>query len=288
MIEGGTSPAAPAALLSFFPAQDEGGAGSWLKILVFLAVFIGPAILKAIQESAAKKKEARGAARAPRADAPEEVEVSVEELEAPSADVKEAELSGREQWERLLRGESPDPPPIPSAPAQPSVPAMPQRRVLTQSRALTEEAPLTDARGLTEIRRPEVALPEQSLEAAQSYDTPGAKPPRLAEDFADFAPQQGLASDREGRPAAHVGAAAGFSGAQEFASFDETGATGRKLKQEIGAGFGYEPASKSRSMARLRWSRSQLGRSILLAEMLGPPLALRRLESGPTRPLGWS
>lgn len=289
MIEAASNPAAQAALASLIPAQEEGGAGSWLKIILFLAVFIGPAILKSIQESAAKKRQARGLAQAPRAEPPEaeEVELSVEQLEARPAEADEGEVSGREQWERLLRGESPSPPPIPVAAPPAPIPAAP-RRVLTQSRALTEEAPLTEARALTEMRRPEVALPEQSLEAAPSYDVPGARPPRLGAEFAEFAPQQGLASDREGRPAEQVGAVRGFSGGPEFADFEQTGSTGRKLQQEIGAEAAYESRAKSRALVRNRWSCSQLGRSILVAEVLGSPLALRRLESGPTRPLGWS
>jgi len=288
MIELGPTSAAPAALASLLPVQEDGGVGSWIKILVFLAVFIGPAILKAIQESAAKKRQARGAAQAPRAEAREELEVQLEEEEALEDEHEEAQVSGREQWERLLRGESSAPPPIPNAPAAAPIPAAMPRRVLTQSRALTEEAPLTEARALTETRRPELAQPEQSLETAASYDSLGARPPRLGAEFADFAPQQGLASDREGRPAEHVGAARGFSGSAEFAGFELTGATASKLQREIGAEAAYESAAKTRSLARNRWSRSQLGRSILVAEMLGPPLALRRLESGPTRPLGWS
>ena len=72
-----------------------------------------------------------------------------------------------------------------------------------------------------------------------------------------------------------------------MSSFASNGITGRKIHQEIGGGVIDGPAAAARR-SRLRWSRTQLKNSLLVAEVLGPPIALRRLDSGPTRPLGWA
>ena len=105
----GTQPALRAASFGLLPLQEEGG-GSWIKIVIFLAVFIGPAILKSIQESSAKRKLAReraldNASAAPPRSAEVEQESEPEQEGVPDP-LEQAIPGGREQWERLLRGEA--------------------------------------------------------------------------------------------------------------------------------------------------------------------------------------
>jgi hypothetical protein len=281
MIEGLRNTLVPGGALAVLPFSDD-TSSSLIRLLVFVAIFVGPAILKAIKESQRKRRESlqRGSESA----APlEERETSAEEIsEADSASVS----SGRAQWERLMRGESASaPPPIPKSPPMVQVPS---RRVLTETRALTEEPALTETPALTEARPEIVATPGTSIEDPKGYDGVNVPKSRLGREFADFAPQEGLASDKGGGPAKRVGAASTFAGAEAFEHLSVRGAPSEVGKREIGGQAFDVSEGQPRSPARRRMSRAQLRRSMQLAEIIGPPVGVRAFDSGPTRPLGWS
>ncbi|HTF87690.1 MAG TPA: hypothetical protein VK843_04725 [Planctomycetota bacterium] len=271
------------------PAEDN-NFGALIKFGVLLVIFIGPAILKAIQESARKKRElaeragSQSATLEPRSEAVE----AVDEDEPEAQPAGELAPSGREQWERLMRGESASPPPVLPPPIPIATPRRPQRRILTDTRALTEEEALTETPAMTDVRPVITAMPETSLEDPTGYDGTHIPKGRVGTEFAEFAPQEGLASDREGGPTKRIGGRATFGGSDAFQNLSERGAQSEVSKREIG-GQGFDVSEgQPRSFARKRMTRAQLRRSMQLAEILGPPVGSRPFESGPTRPLGWS
>lgn len=258
-------------------AAEELDSSSLVKLIVFVLIFVGPAILKSIKESREKRRSVLQREQA----LEQRPTLELEETEAPAAGVDLAEeLEGREQWERLLRGEAPAPRPV--APPPIPAPVLARRQVLTETRPLTEEPALTD------VRTAEVALPERSMEVPSVYETPGAQPGRLGEAFGDFAPSAPLSSDKGGRSADLVGSAKSFLGGADFQAFARPIGAGEitSLKSPLDRSGDSLVTTPAREGARI--GMRQLRRSVLLAEVIGPPLALRRLESGPTRPLGWS
>ncbi|MEO6709984.1 MAG: hypothetical protein ABI054_00355 [Planctomycetota bacterium] len=272
---------------SWLPVRDD-NTSALLRILVIVAIFVGPAILKAIKESGRKKRElaerggSQSATLEPRTEAAEpEPRVEPE----PMADLAQ---SGREQWERLMRGESASPPPALPPPIPIASARRPQRRILTETRSLTEEEALTETPALTDVRPVITAMPETSLEDPTGYDGTNIPKGRVGTEFAGFSPQEGLASDREGGLTKRIGGRSTFAGSDAFQNISERGAQSEVSKREIG-GQGFDVSEgQAQSFARKSMTRAQLRRTMQLAEILGPPVGLRRLESGPTRPLGWS
>jgi hypothetical protein len=292
VILGGTTLAAcPAAFLAPLAAED--GSVNWAKILLLLAVFVGPAIFKSIQESAAKRKLAEerrlGRRETPTVeDSQGDVEFSSATQDEESAEEEEpaGEVSGREAWESLLRGEIAEP--EPQAPPPIPVATMLVRQRMSENDTLSrEQSVLTRTRALTDIRTPEVAQPAHSLEAPSPHGRPVIQPGRLVADFAEFRPQEAMMSEREGHGPDRIGHVASFSGGAAFKSLGTRGPAGHKLKQEIGGALVTQSATTQRS-ARGNWSRARLERAVIAAEMFGAPLALRRQDAGPTSPLGLS
>ncbi len=267
------------------PLADS-SSSSLIRLCVFIAIFVGPAILKAIKESQRKRTEA--ASRASGQSVPTEEraerEPATPEFERPQEDVP----SGREQWERLMRGESASRPANVRPPLPPPIAVAPARRVLTESRALTEEQALTESQALTDERPVIVATPGTPIGDPTGYDGINIPKSRLGREFADFAPQEGMASDKDGGPAKRIGDKPTFAGVKAFENISVRGAPSEVGKREIG-GQGFDVSEgQPQSAARKRMTRAQLRRSMQLAEILGPPVGLRPFNSGPTRPLGWS
>ena len=281
--------------LGLFVPADEGS--PIVKLLLFFAIFVAPAILKSIRESKQKRKEAEHRAAGGSSTAEPASASAKAETEAEAAQVgmppglpalPDGEPGGREQWERLLRGDTAEaretaPPPIPTA----TVPAT-RRRLLTESPPLTGGKPLTETPALTDARPIEAAMPHASYEGGPSYDEQVAPPARLSGDFRKFADPEGLASDREGGLGRRVGAQAAFLGGESFKGLADRTPVDTLEAREIGDRVKAVPRASPRRVLRARLSRETLLNSVLTAEILGPPVGLRALESGPTRPLGWS
>lgn len=261
-------------------AQDF-DTSSLVKLVLFLAIFVGPAILKSIKESREKKKELIRRQRGLEQQTTLAVEEPQETEEADELDEELPEPSqGRDQWERLLRGEGP--PAAPAAP--PPIPAT----LASRRQVLTESRPLTEAPALTDVRTAEVAQPERSLDGPSVYEGPAAAPGRLGDAFGDFAPSVPLASEKGGRIADHVGSAQPFAGGADFQAFARPIGAGeiRSLQSPLDRSGDSLVTTPAREGARL--GLRQLRRAFQLAEVIGPPLALRPADRGPTRPLGWS
>lgn len=284
----------------------EDGGIDWVKSIIFLLVFVGPAILNAIKESARKRKaaEARRLGREPEPEPAAQADESEDETEAdrreepqPMVHAETVESpnregfgdSGRGEWERLLRGESaPDLPP--------PVPPPGHERPVARRRVLTETAPMTESAPLTDVRVPEVATEGRSLEGA-SYDRLSgdrgagrAGPGGLSRDFAEFAPPPSMGSNAAGSMASTLADRPMLDGAPGLAAFPSaSGTAGVDLQRgEIGRTDAFAQGAASPSTgpgSRRRFARAELRRAILAAEILGAPLATRPADQGPTRPL---
>jgi hypothetical protein len=285
MSEMGEMASVPMSALLVVLQKEDDPLSSLIRLAVFALIFIGPAIIKAIRESARKKRELAERAGGGR------MELAQEE-EAPETEVEEPASEGREQWERLLRGEeTAPPPPMPPAIPLPQPPPMPPivlaRPRASDERPTTAEESAPERRVLTRTEAHEVATPERSLEDPRGYD--GVHRPKLGlgREFKEFAAREGLASDRGGGQAKRVGGRATFAGADEFQSLASAAAPSEVSHGEIGGVQDYD-VTAARAHSDRGMSRAVLKRSLVMAEILGPPVGSRPFDSGPTRPLGWS
>lgn len=223
-----------------------------VKLLVFVVFFLAP-VVKSIADAKRKQREAR------------------ERLDRPPPTETSEEDAGRAAWEALLRGESvepaePAPPPVEPrprrsfeevAPERPYTPTLARegaselsrvpRSVLSSEGAsvegrevLTESAPLTRTRPLTE---------SEPLTAAPALtDTPASEGFALTETPAS-----------EGAPISRLVAKGEFQG--------------------LGAGTAAAQVTAEPVRARARalaHERADWRRAIVLCEVLGPPVSLRR------------
>ncbi len=278
MIASGFIPLAPVGGGLVF-SLEEGAGSSILRLLLFAAIFIGPAIFKSIKEAKRKREEA--AQRSLGGGEPSGEALEVDSSENETDEAQAAGDSAREQWESLMRGEVPAQEPV-VASAPPPIPVEAKRRVLTESRPLTDEPAMTD------LRTPEVATAGQSYEGdaydGVSLEKPGPHRRGLGADFAEFKSFGDMSTDRAGSSADRVGAAPGFTGS---ALSQGLGARA-EIRGDVLAAGEIGAAKKARAARQLALpQRLELRRMIIGAEILGPPLALRDRESGPSRPLGW-
>jgi hypothetical protein len=236
-----------------------------LTVVAAIVFVIIPAVKTALE--ARRKQEAAARTRSERSPT-----ARTGTLETP-----EAEARGRELFERLLRGEvdveetarpAPLPPPIPTVASAPPRPRREAPIVLTETRALTETppmsrppltetAPLTGARPLTET----APLTGRSLEQASPYESLGEQPPALVE----------LAAPRFGMAGRDLPA-------QASAADANAPLTVLPPVETIPA------AARSRRAASI--SRTDWRRAVILAEVLAPPVALRRADAAPGLPAG--
>lgn len=292
----------------------EEGEGALVKLVIAFAIFVLPSIVKAIRESRAKREAAQrgelpGPATSEHVEEPESADedrggkpppgFELEEPMAGGASARGGEAAeGRAQWEQLLRGESAAPAPtatrVPPVPAPQVPPQVPRRTVLTEtapltgSKALTEAEPLTAAPPLTAARVPERAIPHASYDTRPSYDETAAEARELAPGFDEFAAPEPLASDREGGPARRIGSEPSAAERGMSADIGQSAAISVLEAGEIGATPSAAHARRPGARARRAFGAGGLREAVIAAEVLGPPLALRPSEGGPTRPLGWT
>lgn len=212
--------------------------------LIFVAVFLGLPLLRGIMEAKKRKAAGQGTAGRRAHGAPRRPGGGA----APGD-----EGSGRDLWERMLRGELPEPGPV--APRDVPDAALEQWEVATQV-------------------APAPAPPIRPVESVDPYPREPRTVPRvedeelvaeaLARENAELAQRWGEAALTPARPALDV---VPDAPAEDPAPYDAFASAPRDLAWGDFAGF-------------------DLRRAVLASEILGPPVALRRPYSGASTPPG--